>query len=160
MICTYCNKEIPDNTTYCEYCGGENKIVTTNDVTQNEELVSFNKSNTLSVDLNKEDTKENNYNQTKNPKGKNESKKTKEKKIKNTKIKDYNSPLSFNSCLLMVLIITIPILNIIMLLVWSFMKNVNTTKKNFARAILFLCIVSYAVFSIIGVDILSSIRAL
>lgn len=52
-----------------------------------------------------------------------------------------HKPLSFGDYLLLFLVLAIPILNIILLLVWSFSKEENTNRKNFARAALIYVIV-------------------
>ncbi len=52
-----------------------------------------------------------------------------------------HKPLSFGEYLLLFLVLAIPILNIILLLVWSFSKEENTNRKNFARAALIYVVV-------------------
>lgn len=64
--------------------------------------------------------------------------------------------LNFIQCIAMILVIVIPIVNIIMLLIWSLGSGSNPNKKNLSRALLFLSIVAYALFALIGLDVFSS----
>jgi len=42
------------------------------------------------------------------------------------------------------ILMSIPVLNLILILAWSFSKSVNPNKRNYARAILVLCIIAVA----------------
>jgi len=68
-------------------------------------------------------------------------------------------PLSVGGYIWMFLLLCIPIVNVILLLVWSFGGNVNQNKKNFARATLLLIVIGVVlsiVFSGVLVGFLQS----
>ncbi|MCX7842297.1 MAG: hypothetical protein N2489_04400 [Clostridia bacterium] len=57
----------------------------------------------------------------------------------------------------MFLLLAIPLVNIILLFVWSFGGNVNLNKKNFARASLLLFVIVFAIYLIVGASILGAL---
>ena len=57
------------------------------------------------------------------------------------KEKDPIPPVSIADWLITLLILLIPVLNIIMLLVWSFKKSTHRSKANFSKAILVLLLI-------------------
>jgi len=60
-----------------------------------------------------------------------------------------SQPLSVRQYIVMFLLLCVPILNIILLLKWSFGASVNPSKRNFARASLILLAVAF-VFILVG----------
>lgn len=70
--------------------------------------------------------------------------------------KDISKPLSTASFFIMQIIFFIPIINVILLLIWSFKKNINANQKAFSRSILiwFLIISITLLFSILTLIIL------
>lgn len=69
-------------------------------------------------------------------------------------------PLSVGQYLGMFLLMIIPIVNIILVLVWSFGGSVNPNKKNYARATLVLFAISILLMIISGGAFLSLLGAL
>ncbi len=59
-------------------------------------------------------------------------------------------PLSLIQSTLLVIVTLIPILNMIMLLIWSFKKNTNVNRQNIARAILIVALVSFIIYIVLG----------
>ena len=59
-------------------------------------------------------------------------------------------PLSVGSYIGMFLLLCIPIVNFILLLVWSFGGNVNKNKKNYARATLILAVIGIVASIVFG----------
>ena len=64
-------------------------------------------------------------------------------------------PLSLLQSMLFIIILAIPLINIIFLLRWSFLKGVNRNKKNLARAFLIIAVLSF-VFYYTGQQMLGS----
>lgn len=66
----------------------------------------------------------------------------------------YNSnitaPLSVGQYILTFILLGIPLVNIILLFVWSFGSDVNLNKKNFCRAVLIIGIISIGLSIILG----------
>lgn len=60
-----------------------------------------------------------------------------------------NSPMSVGQYIVMYLLMCIPLANIILLFVWGFGSNVNTNKKNWARAMLIMAAIGIAVYIIL-----------
>jgi hypothetical protein len=56
-----------------------------------------------------------------------------------------NEVISVKNWLLTMVILAIPLVNVVMLFVWSFSGNVNINKKNYARATLILLAVALVV---------------
>lgn len=59
-------------------------------------------------------------------------------------------PLSLGHSILIVTITLIPLLNIVVLLIWSFKKNTNVNKQNIARAILIVTLISFIIYVLLG----------
>ncbi len=59
-------------------------------------------------------------------------------------------PLRVGQYIGILLLMIVPILNIILLFVWSFGGSVNPNKKNFARASLILCAIGLILFILAG----------
>ena len=55
-------------------------------------------------------------------------------------------PLTMGQYLLIFLLLSIPLLNIVLLFLWSFGRNVNINKRNFARASLGVCLIMSVVY--------------
>ena len=71
-------------------------------------------------------------------------------------------PLSVGGYIGMFLLLCIPIVNFILLLVWSFGGNVNQNKKNYARATLLLMVIGVVLSIVFGgvlVGILQSVTS-
>jgi hypothetical protein len=72
-----------------------------------------------------------------------------------------SEPLSVGQYIGMFLLMSIPIVNLIMPLVWAFGGSVNTNKKNFARAFLILCVATLVLWAgmwlSIGTDVLETL---
>lgn len=62
----------------------------------------------------------------------------------------YTAPLSLGQYLGMMLLMLIPLVNIILLLIWSF-GDYNVNKKNYARASLIMLIIAIVLWIISGV---------
>lgn len=60
-------------------------------------------------------------------------------------------PLRVGQYIGMFFLMVIPLVNIILLFVWSFGSQVNQNKKNFARACLILCAISLVLYLLLGV---------
>jgi len=68
------------------------------------------------------------------------------------------APLSIGQYIVMFLLLSVPLLNIVLLFVWSFGSSVNPNKRNFARASLIFGVVMFiltlvlggAIFSVLG----------
>ncbi len=58
------------------------------------------------------------------------------KTTENLAVKGARSQTSISSFLMMLFLCTIPILNVVLLLIWSFSSKVSTIRKNLARALL------------------------
>lgn len=69
-------------------------------------------------------------------------------------------PLSTGQYIVMFLLLSIPIVNIILIFLWGFGKNVNPNKKSFARAVLIMFIVFLILWFIAGAAISSIIMKL
>jgi ABC-type multidrug transport system permease subunit len=59
-------------------------------------------------------------------------------------------PISLGSWLLIMLLVAIPCVNIIMLFIWAFSRDVITTKKNYSRAMLIFMAISIVLGLIFG----------
>lgn len=69
-------------------------------------------------------------------------------------------PITLGSWLLIMLLISIPCVNIIMLLIWAFGRNVSITKKNYSRAMLIFMLIGLVIgliFSSVFATIFSSL---
>lgn len=62
---------------------------------------------------------------------------------------DLTKPVGIGGFIGMIVLLFIPLVNFIMLLVWSFSSSVNVNKKNLARAILLLYIIFYVVMIVL-----------
>ena len=62
--------------------------------------------------------------------------------IDKEKEKDPTPPVSIADWLITLLIIFIPVLNIVMLLVWSISKSTHRSKANFSKAIFILLLIT------------------
>lgn len=60
-------------------------------------------------------------------------------------IQEDTSPLSLGNYMVMLLITMIPVVNIIMLCVWSFGSDSNVNKRNFARAYLIFTLITIVI---------------
>lgn len=76
-------------------------------------------------------------------------------KTNNQSIDKELQPLSLLQSMLFIIILAIPLINIIFLLRWSFLKGVNRNKKNLARAFLVIAVLSF-VFYYVGQQMLGS----
>jgi len=65
-------------------------------------------------------------------------------------------PISLGSWLIIMLLVAIPCVNIIMLFIWAFSRDVSTTKKNYSRAMLIFIAISIVLGLIFG-SVISSI---
>jgi len=61
-----------------------------------------------------------------------------------------DEPLRVGQYIGMFLLMCVPILNIILLLVWSFGSSANLNKKNFARAALIFCVIMLIFWIVVG----------
>ncbi len=62
--------------------------------------------------------------------------------IEKDKEKELIPPISIADWLITLLILFIPVLNIIMLLVWSFSKSTHRSKANFSKAVVILLLIT------------------
>lgn len=63
--------------------------------------------------------------------------------------RDDISPLSMGEYLKMLLLMFIPVLNFILLFIWSFSADTNVNKRNFARAYLIVTLINLILLTII-----------
>jgi ABC-type multidrug transport system permease subunit len=59
-------------------------------------------------------------------------------------------PLSLGNWIIIMILVAIPCVNIIMLFIWAFGRNVNTSKKNYSRAMLIFMAISIVLGLIFG----------
>ena len=59
-------------------------------------------------------------------------------------VPDLTAPLSTVDYLLMLLLFSVPLAGGILMLIWSFMGNINVNRQNFSRAMLIVSVVSIA----------------
>jgi hypothetical protein len=64
-------------------------------------------------------------------------------------------PLTLGNWIIIMILVAIPCVNIVMLLIWSFGKNVNTSKKNYSRAMLIFMLIGI-VLSLIFSSVLAA----
>lgn len=69
-------------------------------------------------------------------------------------------PLSLGEWVITIILANIPCVNIIMLLVWSFSQGGNTSRKNYARAMLILVIVCFVLSLIFSSALVAMIASL
>lgn len=65
-------------------------------------------------------------------------------------------PLSLLQCLLLIIVLAVPIINIVFILRWSFAKGINRNKKSMARAFLIIAVFSL-VFYYLGDKMLAGL---
>lgn len=70
------------------------------------------------------------------------------------------APLSVGQYILTFILLGIPLVNIILLLVWSFGSDVNVNKKNFCRAVLIMGIVATILSIVLGSVIVGLVNEL
>jgi hypothetical protein len=78
----------------------------------------------------------------------------------NYPIQTNTEPLRVGQYIGMFLLLCIPIVNLILLLVWSFGSSVNRNKKNYARAILILSVIAIVISIIFGAALISALVGL
>ena len=78
----------------------------------------------------------------------------------NYPVQTNTEPLRVLQYIGMFLLLCIPIVNIILLFVWSFGSSVNRNKKNFARAVLILSVIGIAISIIFGAAFISALAGL
>jgi cation transport ATPase len=138
MFCANCGKELEDDAKFCEACG--EKVEAEDVETQSEEEVTVTETKTEQV---KEEIKE----EPKPQPVKKEEPKPQEKpapvytETKKTPGVLRTKPLGIFSYIWMFILMSIPVVNIIMVLVWAFGRNKNVNKKNYAWAIIIMFIV-------------------
>lgn len=71
-----------------------------------------------------------------------------------------SAPLTIGNYLVMYIVSAIPLVGLIMLLVWSFSGNVNTNKKNWARAMLILALIGVVLCVVFSSILMGAIAAL
>ena len=64
----------------------------------------------------------------------------------------HHEPLGIGSYIWMFLLSAIPVIGFIVLLVWAFGGSVNLNKKNYARAILIMCVIGVALSVIVVIS--------
>lgn len=69
-------------------------------------------------------------------------------------------PLRVGQYIGMLLLMCVPILNIILLFVWSFGSSANLNKKNFARASLILCAIMLILWIVAGGLIMGALESI
>ena len=132
MECKVCGRHTSsENANFCEYCG--------NSLRGNfEESTSYKESNTMNDQAVGNVTRSNYNNQSQQPQGPNE------------------EPISFKNWILTLLIPFIPVFGgivyLVMLFVWAFSNQTQTSKKNWARASLIITLITF----IIGIYLLTS----
>lgn len=62
-----------------------------------------------------------------------------------------DAPLKVGDYIGMFLLMCVPIVRFIMILVWGFGSSSNTNKKNFARAVMILCVIMIAISIVLGI---------
>ena len=70
------------------------------------------------------------------------------------------SPLKMSDYLLMFLVSCIPLVNIILLLIWSFSSGVNVNRRNFSRAYLIITLIAWILYFVLLVGFIGIIGAL
>ena len=68
-----------------------------------------------------------------------------------------SKPMTMWSWLGTILLLGIPIVNIVLLFVWSFSSGVNESKKNFSRAYLIVSLIATVLFSIYFMKVMSDL---
>ena len=72
---------------------------------------------------------------------------------------DKNAPVSLKEWLITLLIMCIPIVNIVMIFVWAFGKNVNPSKSNYFKANLIFVAIELVVITIFWSSIFGVLAA-
>ncbi|MCK5758929.1 MAG: zinc ribbon domain-containing protein [Clostridiales bacterium] len=135
MFCEQCGKEIPDNSKFCAGCGAI--------VEPAEPMVQAVEPETEPVPT-PEPVEAPNPQQVPPP----PRPQPQPVSVAQTSKAQYSSkdnlikPLSIGSYIGIIILMSIPIINLIMLLVWSFSDTVNLNKKHFAIAVLIMILIS------------------
>lgn len=69
-----------------------------------------------------------------------------------------SAPLSMGQYLGMLILLSIPVLNLILLLMWAFGGNVNPSKKNLAKALLVMMLIFAGLALVFNMGLLGVIR--
>lgn len=114
MRCENCGAELADGTRYCTNCGAEVAFnATQENVAENQQQTSY-------------DQQAYNY--------------APQQQYYPQPVMD--PPLSVGQYIGMFLLMAIPIVNLVLVLVWAFGGSVNRNKKNYARAVLIVMLIS------------------
>ena len=70
------------------------------------------------------------------------------------------SPLKMSDYLLMFFVACIPLVNLILLLIWSFSSGVNVNRRNFSRAYLIITLIAWVLYFVLLVGFIGIIGAL
>ncbi len=65
-----------------------------------------------------------------------------------------DTPLSFGTYMLLFLLMLIPVVNIVLLCMWAFGRQVNTNKRNFSRAALVYMAIGIVVSVVMGISVI------
>ncbi|MBN2557533.1 MAG: zinc ribbon domain-containing protein [Clostridia bacterium] len=138
MFCEQCGKEIPENSKFCSGCGA--KIEPTENILEE----SMSEPTAAEASYFEEPPRAEPAKPVPPP----------APVVQKAQYNDKNNlvkPLSIGAYVGMLILLWIPIVNIIMLLVWSFSDTVNVNKKHLAIAILILALIGIVLGIIFGV---------
>ena len=134
MFCANCGKELEEDAKFCDSCG--EKVEAEEVEAQSEEEVVVEETKTEQV---KAEPKP-------QPVKKEEPKKQEKPapvytETKKTSVVSLTKPLGVFSYIWMFILMSLPVINIIMVLVWAFGRNKNVNKKNYAWAVIIMFII-------------------
>ncbi|MEA4816420.1 MAG: zinc-ribbon domain-containing protein [Lachnospiraceae bacterium] len=143
MFCEHCGNKLPDEARFCDNCGA--KIEETKPAYEKTAPASPNSTQNSSEYYTRPD--DNPYASTQyNP--------------YSAPANAINSVLSVGNYMLMFILMYIPVVNIILLFVWSFGKNANPNKRNFARAALILGAIGLILWVLAGGVIMGTLQGI
>ncbi|MDQ5983578.1 MAG: hypothetical protein RUMPE_00602 [Eubacteriales bacterium SKADARSKE-1] len=135
MFCTNCGKKVPFKTKTCPFCDSE--IIIENESEQDDEENQALESNNVETDEEKENDDKSLNDQEQAVIEETDDNLSKENvKTFFPHYSKYDVPLSTASFFFMQLVFFIPVINIFLLLIWSFKKNTNRNRKAYSRSIL------------------------
>lgn len=141
MICTNCGKNLPENAKFCGACGSQMGMAAQPAQSQNAQPQRI-----------VEPQMQQQFRPTPPPPQQPPQQQMYRGNINNSGSAQAYSPsiMSVGSYLVTFLIVCIPIVGFIMLLVWSFGSSTNQNKKNFARALLVIMVITAVLYFVLG----------
>lgn len=135
MFCEQCGNQMTEDSLFCSNCGSKNNLQVTEQVSQ--DSIGEQKQEEVKYTQPEQEPKQN----------------TEIRRVNQPAYVDLNAPMSIGSYLIALLLLTIPIVNIILLIVWAVGSNVNKNKKNFAIAALIFMAISIVIGIVFGAGI-------